>query len=106
MIFMKGMELNFLGGLIFLVVILLIIMLIVVNPMILFNQGTGTAISFREFCLHWSTSDYREGLTESVYIQSKDVPVKETCAKAMGIDPGSMNLENLENCKNLCRSKA
>jgi len=102
---MKGMEFKMLLGLIFVVIILLIIMIIVVNPVILFGEGAGTQIDFRQFCLHWSVEDYHYyGATDAVYIEGEAISIKEACEAALGIENVQTSQE-IENCRNLCRAR-
>ena len=99
-------------GLIFLVIIILIVVIIVVNPAILFGQRSGTQIDFRQFCLHWSLSDYREGpptggVDDNITVGVKQYPVKENCAQSLGIpDPDDLDINDFNNCRELCKARA
>ena len=79
------------------VAILLIIIIIAVNPIALASILQGKQIDFRQFCLHWSMKDYDEHTT--VIINGKDYKPEEMC-QSVNIPP-----EDIERCKDLCRSK-
>jgi len=83
-------------GLIFLVAIILIIIIIAVNPIALASILQGKQIDFRQFCLHWSMSDYT---ASDVTIDDKNYNAIEMC-QSVNIPP-----EDIERCKDLCRSK-
>ncbi|MFH1474113.1 MAG: hypothetical protein ABIE55_04475 [Candidatus Aenigmatarchaeota archaeon] len=103
---MKGLELEVLLGLIFVVIILLVIAIIVVNPVFSFGEDTGNQIDFRQFCIYWGVGDYREGKGQNVIANNEIYPVNENCATALGKPPDDdMSNWDIDNCRNLCKAK-
>ena len=101
---MKGIEKEQLFGLFMLLAFLLVVFAIVIIPLIASGKWFPGQIDFRQFCLFWSRNNYREGLDEKVNINGNEIPVNDACKSGLGL-MRELNADDIENCRNLCRSK-
>jgi len=57
-------------------------------------------VSFREFCISWSMSDFTEN---PVLVGGNQVKVEDQCGFALG--KSDLTDNDIENCKDMCRTK-
>lgn len=100
---MRGIETKILLEIIVTLVIFVVIYLIVVGPSMLFAKGSGSQITFREFCLHWSMVGFpKQGYPDSdgnLKIGDYSYSISTYCSNA---GAGS----NLDACINMCKGAA
>lgn len=107
---MNGMEFKMILGFIIMLAVLAAVFFLAFKPATDYKDNSGEQLSFREFCVFWSTNGYDEGFIDPVVRGGKPHgSPSEFCPLAIG-NPSQTEMSNIEKyterCRNVCRGLA